>query len=93
MRSSLVVLLGAAVVAMPMVARAAPEAPDHAKPIAGTSCSEFPADNWWHADVSGLPVHDRSRQWLSHMSTGVDLHPASGRRTVTARTTASRSPS
>ena len=48
------------------------------KPIAGTSCSEFPADNWWHADVSDLPVHRRSRQWLSHMSTGSDLHPDFG---------------
>ena len=77
MRSSLVVLLGAAVVAVPMVARAAP-APAAVKPIAGTSCSAFPADNWWRADISGLPVHDRSRQWLSHMSTGVDLHPDFG---------------
>ncbi len=49
-----------------------------AKPIAGTSCSEFPADNWWRADVSDLPVHARSRQWLSHMSTGADLHPDFG---------------
>ena len=59
-------------------ATAVAAAPESAKPIAGTSCSEFPADNWWHADVSGLPVHDRSRQWLSHMSTGVDLHPDFG---------------
>ena len=48
------------------------------KPIAGTSCSEFPADNWWHADVSELPVHERSGQWLSHMSTDSDLHPDFG---------------
>ncbi|HEU4812592.1 MAG TPA: hypothetical protein VFT00_10675 [Nocardioides sp.] len=48
------------------------------KPVAGTSCSAFPADNWWHADVRGLPVHARSGQWLSHMSTGVDLHPDFG---------------
>jgi hypothetical protein len=48
------------------------------KPIAGTSCSEFPADNWWHADVRDLPVHERSAQWLSHMSTGSDLHPDFG---------------
>ena len=34
------------------------------KPIAGTRCSEFPADNWWHADVRGLPVHARSDAWL-----------------------------
>jgi hypothetical protein len=52
--------------------------PATAKPVAGTSCSEFPSDNWWHADVSDLPVHSRSRQWLSHMSTGVDLHPDFG---------------
>jgi hypothetical protein len=79
MRCSLVALLGAAVVAVPMVAGAAPAPfPAPAKPIVGTSCSEFPAGNWWHADVSGLPVHARSGQWLSHMSTGVDLHPDFG---------------
>ena len=49
-----------------------------AKPVAGTSCSAFPGDNWWHADVSVLPVHARSGQWLSHMSTGADLHPDFG---------------
>lgn len=52
--------------------------PSAAKPIAGTHCSEFPADNWWHADVSGLPVDSHSDQWLSHMSTDVDLHPDFG---------------
>ena len=55
-----------------------PEPAAAAKPIGGTSCSEFPADNWWHADVSRLPVHARSSQWLSHMSTGIDLHPDFG---------------
>ncbi|MDP2774306.1 MAG: hypothetical protein Q8O61_12210, partial [Nocardioides sp.] len=49
-----------------------------AKPIATTKCSEFPANSWWHADISKLPVHKRSRAWLSHMSTGVDLHPDFG---------------
>lgn len=57
---------------------AGPGAEQGAKPVAGTSCPTFPSDNWWHADVSGLPVHDRSEQWLSHMSTGVDLHPDFG---------------
>jgi hypothetical protein len=52
--------------------------PDLAKPIAGTHCSEFPADNWWHADVSQLPVHARSSAWLSHMYTDTDLHPDFG---------------
>src|SRR6478672_12722546 len=42
------------------------------------ACPTFPADNWWHADVSKLPVHDRSADWLSHMSTDVDLHPDFG---------------
>src|SRR5437868_1315360 len=41
-------------------------------------CQVFPADNWWHADVSALPVHARSDQWLSHMDTDRDLHPDFG---------------
>ena len=49
-----------------------------ARPVAGTACPTFPADNWWHADVRKLPVDPRSRRWLSHMSTGVDLHPDFG---------------
>lgn len=48
------------------------------EPVAGTSCSEFPADNYWHADVSGLPVHARSSQWLARMSSDRDLHPDFG---------------
>ena len=52
--------------------------PELAKPIAGTHCSEFPADNWWHADVSQLPVHAKSSAWLSHMDTDIDLHPDFG---------------
>jgi hypothetical protein len=46
--------------------------------VAGTSCPTFPADNYWHADISKLPVHSRSKQWLSHMDTNVDLHPDFG---------------
>jgi hypothetical protein len=69
--ASLVLVCGAA-------APASAVRPDLAKPIAGTHCSEFPADNWWHADVSHLPVHARSAAWLSHMDTGVDLHPDFG---------------
>ncbi len=46
--------------------------------ILGTSCPAFPADNWWHADVSRLPVHPHSGQWLSHMSTNRRLHPDFG---------------
>ncbi len=49
-----------------------------AKPVSGTTCATFPADNWWRADVSDLPRHRRSRQWLSHMSTRNNLHPDFG---------------
>ena len=41
-------------------------------------CTVLPADHWWHADVSALPVHERSADWLSHMSTDRDLHPDFG---------------
>ncbi len=46
-------------------------------PVGG--CPVFPANNYWHADVRNLPVHPRSKAWLSHMSTaGRDLHPDFG---------------
>jgi hypothetical protein len=49
-----------------------------AAPVAGSTCRVFPADNYWHADIRDLPVHPRSDQWLSHMSTSVNLHPDFG---------------
>jgi hypothetical protein len=49
-----------------------------ARPVAGTSCPTFPADNYWHADIRHLPVDARSAAWLSHMSTSVNLHPDFG---------------
>ncbi|HUR13777.1 MAG TPA: hypothetical protein VM097_04710 [Mycobacteriales bacterium] len=48
------------------------------KPLPGTSCPAFPANNVWHADVSKLPVHSRSAQWISHMSPTRTLHPDFG---------------
>ena len=30
------------------------------------------------ADISTLPVNPKSRQWMKHMSPGVDLHPDFG---------------
>jgi hypothetical protein len=47
-----------------------------AQPVSG--CPVFPADSWWHADVSDLPVHERSEAWLRHMSPRSDLHPDFG---------------
>jgi len=46
--------------------------------LPGTSCPVFPANSYWHADVSGLPVHTRSDQWLANMSADRDLHPDFG---------------
>lgn len=71
-------LLGTALVALlaPLLTVAAP--PSTSTPIARTRCSEFRADSWWHADVSRLPVHPRSRQWMARMSSGRDLHPDFG---------------
>jgi hypothetical protein len=77
MRAS-IALLGLALVAGGSSAVAAPAATPTASPVGGTSCSAFPADNYWHADVSDLPRHPRSRQWLARMSTDVDLHPDFG---------------
>jgi hypothetical protein len=48
------------------------------RPLPGTACSVFPADNYWHADVSKLPRNTHSKQWLSHMSPGTRLHPDFG---------------
>ena len=45
---------------------------------AAAVCPDFPADNWWNRDVSALPVHADSAQWLSHMSTSRALHPDFG---------------
>ncbi|MCX6395410.1 MAG: hypothetical protein NTV23_02875 [Propionibacteriales bacterium] len=46
--------------------------------VAGTTCPTFPASNWWHADVSRLPIHPRSAAWKSHMSSNRALHPDFG---------------
>jgi hypothetical protein len=72
-------LVGAAVGAValgPTTAGAVVSGPNH---VPGTTCLAFPADNVWHADVSTLPVHARSRQWLQHMRAGsTRLHPDFG---------------
>jgi len=57
---------------------AAPSGASAANLVPGTNCPVFPTDSWWHADVSTLPVHSRSAQWMSHMSPTRDLHPDFG---------------
>lgn len=49
------------------------------KKLPGTKCRAFPASNAWHADVSNLPVHPRSAQWLASTSAAITrLHPDFG---------------
>src|SRR2546429_5719234 len=44
-----------------------------------TTCQVFPADNVWNADISTLPVHARSAQWLaSTAAASTNLHPDFG---------------
>jgi len=46
--------------------------------LPGTSCTVFPANNYWHADISKLPINRHSAQWMSHMSPNSNLHPDFG---------------
>ena len=69
---ALVVAAGAALLAAP-AALAAP-------PPGAPGCAVFPANNVWNADVSSLPVHPSSAQWLASAQSGSRrLHPDFGR--------------
>jgi hypothetical protein len=35
----------------------------------------FPANNYWHANVSSLPVHPQSSQWVKSLGTSSTFHP------------------
>lgn len=49
------------------------------KKLPGTKCRAFPASNAWHADISALPVHPRSEQWLASADAATTrLHPDFG---------------
>jgi hypothetical protein len=47
-------------------------------PLPGTTCSAFPANNYWHTPVNTLPVNRSSSVWMSHMSPTRHLHPDFG---------------
>jgi len=48
-------------------------------PPAAPNCPILPADNVWHADISGLPVNAHSGAWLGNMAAGsTRLHPDFG---------------
>ena len=53
----------------------APAAPASGAPsLAASGCPLFPADSVWHAPVSGLAVHPRSRAYLAAMGSGAGIH-------------------
>lgn len=63
-------LLAVCIVSTPASAVPHPSAP---------ACEIFPANNVWHSDISTLPVHPRSAQWLASMdAVTTDLHPDFG---------------
>ena len=53
----------------------APAAPASGAPsLDASGCPLFPADSVWHAPVSGLAVHPRSRAYLAAMGSGAGIH-------------------
>ena len=84
-----------AALVLALVASVAGTAAGGTRHLPGTACPVFPADNYWHADVSGLPVHPRSAAVaLAHVADRDGCTPTSARRTASSRSpTASRSPS
>src|SRR4030088_1060489 len=46
---------------------AAPALQAQAAPVPTTTCQVLPADNIWNTDISTLPVHAQSVQWLAAM--------------------------
>jgi hypothetical protein len=73
-------LLGIAIAASSSLGFALGSAtPTAAAPVPGTSCQVFPQDNIWNTDISTLPVHARSAQWLASMAAATtNLHPDFG---------------
>ncbi len=71
------VVVGACVLAAP-ASGAISTAAARISRLPGTKCHVFAGDNYWHADVSALPVNQHSAQWLRHMSPRSRLHPDFG---------------
>jgi hypothetical protein len=50
--------------------------------LPGSRCTAFPANNYWHADISKLPVNRLSSTWLNSAGAGrtstLHLHPDFG---------------
>src|SRR5256886_17386648 len=65
-----ILALGLAVSDMVVAAASAPPS---------STCSVFPSNNVWNADISKLPVHAKNAQWLASMAASTTrLHPDFG---------------
>jgi hypothetical protein len=51
-------------------------------PLPPIPCQVYPADNVWNADVSALPVHARSADWVSSVGPTLPLHPDFGTKKI-----------
>jgi hypothetical protein len=70
------ILLAGTLFAGGLMAAAGPVA---AAPVPGTACQVLPSDNIWNTDISGLPIHRKSKTWLkSSHAGGTLLHPDFG---------------
>jgi len=67
--------LASVVMAVPM---AFGQAPGIAAALPGTTCSFFPADSVFNADISALPVNAQSTTWMGNMTQNANLHPDLG---------------
>lgn len=47
---------------------------NHDRLPAAPNCNLFPTDNYWHTDVSHLPVHSKSSQWVNAIGLGSEVH-------------------
>ncbi|HET9849995.1 MAG TPA: hypothetical protein VFR68_15775 [Candidatus Dormibacteraeota bacterium] len=68
-----------ALVLLPLCASLLGASPAIASAPPSTNCQVFPADNVWNTDISKLPVHSQSAQWLNSMAAATtNLHPDFG---------------
>ena len=69
-------LIAVAAVAAALVGCAAPGSPagPGQGPAAIGTCPMFPADNYWHADVSALPLDPSSAAWAASIGTSSHVH-------------------
>ncbi|MEA2685749.1 MAG: hypothetical protein QOE93_944 [Actinomycetota bacterium] len=66
--------LSTVVAALALAATVLQAAPSGATPVPGApACPTFPADSFWHADVSALPVHPQSSTWVASVGATAKL--------------------